>query len=160
MPYSRAQKKSVYIEWGTIFSSYDNSKLRKQKAIRTVVRYHQPFSDEFNPNLVGILQSLLEDGTIQFYNDSKARRSFPELFRLPPGETRKEATSNTATTNTMSKTAHEGESQKRLLASLDQYETQSYSVADLVELNVVQPIQQRRVLRPHCHVPRDVLPGA
>ena len=120
MPYSRAERKSVYIEWRRIFSSHENSVLRKQKAIMTVVRRHQPLSERFNPNLVGILQSLLTDGIIRSYDDSEARRSFPELFPSLPAATRKEATSNPVTTNMMSKTAHESESQKRLLCSLEQ----------------------------------------
>ncbi|KAL2272143.1 hypothetical protein FJTKL_07593 [Diaporthe vaccinii] len=128
MPYSKAERKSVYIEWRGIFSSHENSVLRKQKAIRTVVRRHEPFSERFNPNLVGILQSLLTDGIIGSYDDSKARRSFPELFRSLTEETRKEATTNPVTANMMSKMAHQSESQKRLLCSLEHGEYSDLTV--------------------------------
>ncbi|EGY23750.1 BTB/POZ domain-containing protein [Verticillium dahliae VdLs.17] len=63
-----------------VFGQYENSCLRKQKAIRKVVEanYLQvaTYSDD---ELVRILQDLLADGI--FISDSIAQRRFPDLFK-------------------------------------------------------------------------------
>jgi hypothetical protein len=120
MPYTRAQRKRVYIEWKRIFSSFDNTRLRKAKAIRTVVQRHRPYSEQFNPDLVGIVKSLLEEGVFEWRGDSKAREIFPELFETLPTETKKETVPRLVTAKTMFETAHQSEAHKRLLRSLEQ----------------------------------------
>lgn len=123
MSYSRAERKRVYVAWGGIFSSLENSGLRKQKAIRNVIEHHRPGSQRTEPNAVAILQSLLQEGVIQYHNTSNARREFPELFQPSSSEAREEEkeTAPRPSTTAMFGTADlNGESQRRLLRSLEQ----------------------------------------
>ncbi|KAI5862510.1 hypothetical protein GGS23DRAFT_79516 [Durotheca rogersii] len=75
---TRFQKKKVYLEWERIFSTFENSRLRKQKAIRAVVQRYDPIVLLYNPDVVKTLQALLKENIFQ--NSWAAPRAFPELF--------------------------------------------------------------------------------
>ena len=82
MAYTRAQRKRVFLSWKAVFSfNSQNSHLRKQKAITAVVRRHRPGALP-DAELIGILQSLLNQGIFQYKYE--AARTFPELFESRP----------------------------------------------------------------------------
>lgn len=120
MPYTRAQRKRVYLDWRVIFSSSCNSDLRKAKAIRAVVQRHRPYYQDFEPDAVGILQSLLKDGVIQYSNDTRARELFPEVFETTQTRALPETVPRPVAAEGMAEAAQSSEAQKHLLCSLEQ----------------------------------------
>jgi hypothetical protein len=120
MPYTRAERKRVYLDWKVIFSSFNNTHLRKTKAIQAVVQRHRPHCEIFEPKTVGILQSLLKEGIFEYCHDAKAREVFPELFEAVSTKTSKETARFPVAAEVMLKTGHQSESQNRLLSSLEQ----------------------------------------
>ncbi|KAI3335339.1 hypothetical protein F4824DRAFT_154463 [Ustulina deusta] len=75
---TRFEKKRVYLEWKRIFSTFKNSRLRKQKAVRAVVQRYKPKALRYNPDVVKTLQALLKKDI--FKSSWAAARAFPELF--------------------------------------------------------------------------------
>lgn len=115
MSYSRNDRKRIYSSWYEIFSSYANSHLAKTKAIRKVVERHRPTAELFEPDLIGILQSLLRDGIFQWGDTTNAQREFPELFNTRPRESRMVASKAAEAMTTQMNEPHQ-----RLLQCLEQ----------------------------------------
>ncbi|KAI0425897.1 BTB/POZ protein [Xylaria sp. FL1042] len=75
---TRSKRKKVYLEWKWTFCTFENSRLRKQKAIRAVVQQYDPRALRYDPDIVKTLQSLLKDNI--FRSSWAAEAAFPELF--------------------------------------------------------------------------------
>ncbi|KAI0859965.1 hypothetical protein F4860DRAFT_481275 [Xylaria cubensis] len=82
MPYSAAVRREIYLSWKPIFSSGDNSQLRRRSKIREIVNNYAPISHKFwHPKLVDILKDLLKEHV--FSSDVFAAQAFPDLFNDP-----------------------------------------------------------------------------
>jgi hypothetical protein len=129
MTFDLAVRREIYLSWKTIFIRENRWQLRKRSKIAAVVQRFAPQSHRFwHPNLVTILQSLLEQNV--FLNDYCAR----DAGLLDQPQARDSQTSKSRVVSSppvINNMNAENEAMKELKSSLERlYRTREYS--DLV----------------------------
>ncbi|KAK7434445.1 BTB/POZ domain-containing protein [Colletotrichum acutatum] len=115
-------------ECQTLFSGFDNGRLRQRKAIAPVVREHNLWVSGFSTErLITVIRSLQKDSIFEY--PYAARRAFPELFLPEEPTSPAPALAPTPVTVAAQPTmASDGRPQKDLLGSLESlYKTGIYS---------------------------------
>ncbi|KAF4485943.1 hypothetical protein CGGC5_v005862 [Colletotrichum fructicola Nara gc5] len=138
---SKSERIRVYrdLDCRAIFSEFDNSRLRKRKAIESVVRKRNLWVPSFSTErLVTVIQSLQKDSILG--NSDCARRAFPELFC--PQESTPPVTVSAPAQITMASASPSQEDLFRSLKGL--YETGVYS--DLTISSVTKSYSVHRAI--------------